>query len=162
MTPEERHKVLAWFANNSGGYPELSGWAADTLFYLPPTSDSEGIPLVSGETTVIYGDTLLNVHIDNNLSVKYVCDIGYQDGNNLVINTTEVGLHLLTIHIYDGRQFVETKITYLNVLLKATAEKSILMVGDSLMYLGVDHELSELESILSGLTLTTIGTQTLN
>jgi len=113
----------------------LPAWGLLPYFALP----SRGIDLVVGKEVTIYGDTLINVPIVNNLNVTYTCDIGTQVGNNLVVSPVvgNIGDHVLTITFKQGSLLI-TQVTTKIVVnpLAVTGDSKVLMIGDSILYLG--------------------------
>lgn len=126
------------------------------LFALPST----GISLVVGTEVTIYGDTLVNVPISNNLQVTYTCDIGTQSGNNFTINPDagDIGNHQLSILFKNAGKSM-TQVVTLSVIPASVASNfTLLMVGDSILYLGAADIGGEINNVLTP-TITFIGKQ---
>jgi len=126
--------------------------------------NNKNIPLIAGESQTIYGDTLINLPINNNLIVIYTCAIGTQYGNNLVITNPTEGTYTCNILIKNGTKTIGTYTIYLSVAAKSTTGSlQILPVGDSLTHSGFGNNYyqPEIASILPGLTFTYLGKQNL-
>jgi len=140
-----------------GSLPE---WAKSPYFALPST----GVSLIVGQEVTIYGDSLINVPIDNDLTVTYTCDIGTQSGNNFVIDPVDgnIGNHTLTIVFRNAGRIITIQVITLSVFpLAKTVTKKILMVGDSLVHAGManNYYQPKFASTLTNCTITWLGTQ---
>jgi lysophospholipase L1-like esterase len=152
--------MLQFFAGPMGGGISWSAYWATRLpyFALPAT----GVNLMVGQEVTIYGDSLINVPIDNPLVVTYTCDIGTQVGNNFVITPVagDVGSHSLRAVFKNGSYTIEDKTIALTVYDEvAIGTKSILMVGDSLTVGGCTYYAAQINAILDSCTFTFLGTQ---
>lgn len=141
----------------SGALLNLPEWTTKDYFALPV------INLTVGEYYTIYGDTLINVPIENNLTVEYTCEIGSQSGNKDFTITPEVanvGVHTLTaVFKENNKQFLSKTIT-LNISQKvASGTIKILMIGDSIVVQRVGEISNQINSELSSLTVEYVGTQ---
>ena len=131
--------------------------AINHLFALPST----GVSLVVGTEITIYGDSLVNVPIENNLSITYTCDIGTVSGNNITFNPVaeDVGNHTLIIKFRNNgliSSYQTITLTVYDLVLIGT--KKILMVGDSILADGAGYYHTQLDSVLSNCTLSFLGT----
>lgn len=130
-------------------------WMDLPYFALPST----GVCLMVGETYTIYGDTLINVAINNNLHIAYTCDIGAQSGvKDFVVTPTaaQVGSHSLTMVMTDGMESIGTyTISFAVYTESPVGAMSILQIGDSTM----GDLKTSLDSVLNGCTTTYIGTK---
>ena len=100
------------------------------------------IALTSGVPVTIFGDSLVNVPIVNNLTVDYTCDIGTQSGNNLALNPIDanIGDHVLTIKFKNKGVLYLTKTVNLRVYpISLNDSTTILMVGASETFLGCEE-----------------------
>lgn len=133
----------------------LPEWTNSPYFALP----ARGIDVIADKSVTIYGDALINVPIENDLTVEYTCSIGTASGNNFTINHGVTGVYPLNIKFkQSGRKFYETDTT-INVISATTADAlKIMLVGDSLVYLGITDINSGLDSYLTP-TYTLIGSQ---
>lgn len=113
----------------------LPEWTETPYFALPQT-----VFFTVGKELTIYGDSLINVPIDNKLTVVYSCDIGSQSGTkDYVINpvTGDIGSHVLTATFkQSGRAFLTQTINIEVIADTTNLAATVLMVGDSLVYLG--------------------------
>src|SRR5690606_21279625 len=131
----------------------------------PPNATGEGIPLVSRDTTIIYGNTLANIPLDTVFTYEYTCDIGETTGDNFLVYPTDgdVGEHDFTVTIKKDGATVATQTTNLIVYEKKnTGTISLMYFGDSNMAARLDHEISTLESVFTGISFTYIGIYNLN
>lgn len=134
---------------------QLPEWALTPFFAVPSI-----VPLTVGVEITIYGDELINAPIDNDLTVEYTCDIGTADGNNYTITPVsgDIGEHTLSIVFkQDGITFETGTITF-NVIAAKSGAVSVLMLGDSLVYLGYADIATGIDSALVP-TVTFIGSQ---
>lgn len=125
-------------------------------------SPSTGVPFIVNEEVTIYGDTLINVPITNNLNVTYACDIGTQSGNNFILNPVSgnIGVHALMITFKNGNKLITENTINLVVYAKAPATtKKMLIIGDSLITNGINYIDSQISGILTGTTINYLGTQ---
>jgi len=135
---------------------QLPEWALTPYFAIPAS-----VPLTVGREITIYGDSLISLPIlDNNLEVEYTCDIGTASGNNYVISpvTGDIGEHTLSIVFKTDGTVITTQTINLNVIAAQTGAVSILMLGDSLVYLGHADIATGIDSGLVP-TVTFIGSQ---
>jgi len=110
-------------------------WTDNPLFSLP----DYGITLMVGKETTIYADNLVNLPINNNMQVNYTCEIGAQVGNNFVVTPIDenIGDYDLTIVFKNGTREYLTKTITLTVYGAAPdVAPKVLMIGDSLMFIG--------------------------
>jgi lysophospholipase L1-like esterase len=131
-------------------------WMGFPYFAIP----ENGVMLLVGNEVTIYGDSLINVPIVNDLSVTYTCDIGTQSGNNYIINpdSDDVGEHALTIIFKNANTLITQRTIILKVNALATAgTKKILMIGDSLLNSGNGYYSSQIITALSNCTITFLG-----
>lgn len=160
MTELERYKVLAWFAQNQGDYDY--GYTNTPHFVLPLYLESDYIPLVSGESYILYGEALFNMPINNNLVSVFKCDIGAQYGNNFIITPTDddIGTHVLDVEIREGKYIINKKRTAIKVATKInTGSKTILSIGDSLINRSWDDEMASVRAVFDSMAWTGVGTQ---
>jgi hypothetical protein len=120
----------------SGGQSWSSYWSSRFPYFALPAT---GVSLIVGQSVTIYGDELINLPIDGDLTITYTCNIGSQSGNNYIINpiTANIGNHSLRIVFVSNGITREDKTITLSVYALAPAmDKKILMLGDSLVALG--------------------------
>lgn len=134
-------------------------WVLNPYFSFP----ENGISILAGKTLTIYGDTLVNTAIINNLSVVYTCDIGTQDGNDLVLSptTANYGNHSISILIKNGSFEIGTFVisVFVDIIAPALAFK-ILPIGDSTLDTpDNDNIFAELKANLGNANITFIGTK---
>lgn len=118
---------------HDGTLLNLPDWTNSPYFNLPDI----GLTLISDKTSTIYGDTLINVPIVNNLTVEYTCAIGAQSGNNFVItpSASNIGDHSLAVKFkHKGKLFFQKTIKFTVYALAPDLSKKILMIGDSLVF----------------------------
>jgi len=127
----------------------LPAWGLLPYFALP----SRGIDLIVGVSQTIYGEALINLPtpVPSNFSVIYTCEIGTQSGNNLVLNPVvgNIGSHSVTAVFKLGNLTITTKTFNLNVYAAQSGSVKVLMVGDSLIYLGYTDIATGLDSALT-------------
>lgn len=140
-------------------------WTINNYFILPHASDDDGIPVVSDNTSIFYAHSMCNFPLDSEplWSVIYTCDIGYQDGDNYYINPSDddLGFHTFKMDLLCNEILYASQTTNINVINKInTGSKTLLCFGNSVMYNYFNYEMNALKSVLSGMTLITVGTQT--
>jgi len=122
-------------AIQQGSVLSLPAWTNLPLFALPSV-----VYLTVGKAYTIYGDSLINVPISNNLAVDYTCNIGAQSGTKdfaVTPITGNIGTHTLTAVFKQGGKVFTTQTINIKVVADSTGVAStVLMVGDSLVYLG--------------------------
>lgn len=122
----------------------LPAWALLPYFALP----AAGVDLVVGYAVTLYGNTLTNLPIDNDLTVEYTCGIGTQSGNNLVLNPTTAGTYPCTIVFKNNGTTFETKTINLNVSAVANRAVTAMLVGDSLVFMGHVENATAINAVL--------------
>lgn len=132
-------------------------WVSNPYFALP----TKGLQFIAGESSTIYGDSLINVPFDSNLVVEYTCAIGTQSGNNFVLSPTiaQIGDYPLQITFKNGSALVGTFTISINVHDRVPVGSfSVLGIGDSTMDADIEVIGAKAESILTNNTITYIGT----
>lgn len=147
------------FFRRGGGVDWSTYWATRNAYFALPAT---GVSLMVGQEVTIYGDSLINVPIDNPLVVTYTCDIGTQVGNNLVITPEagDAGDHSLRVVFKNGSYTIEDKTIALTVYGEAPAgAKKVLTIGDSWTYAGMGNNWFQerIENDLDNCTFTWLG-----
>lgn len=143
---------------NKGGFSYSSYWATHPAYFALPAA---GINVTVGQEVTIYGDALLNVPLASDLTVTYTCDIGTQSGNNLVLNPIagNIGDHACRIVAVSNGVTRVDETTTIRVRQATTLEAiKVLMIGDSLVTLGVDDIAGGIDDAIAP-TVTYLGTQ---
>jgi len=139
-----------------GAKVNLPAWGLLPYFALP----ENGVTLIAGETQTIYGDSLINVPIDNDLTVEYTCSIGTQSGNNLVLTTPVAGTYPCTITFKNKGLLIGAYTINLSVVAKVTdGTKKVLLIADSLLVQADTIWTNNINSVLSDSLITYVGTQ---
>jgi len=129
-------------------------WCSVPYFALP----ERGIDLTVGVQVIVRGDALINVPIQNNLTVEYICDIGTQSGNDFILDPAVAGTHLLTIQFKNNGVVFLTKTVNLNVYASVPSNNiKLLRVGDSTN--GSDEISESIQSVVGNCSITYLGTQ---
>jgi hypothetical protein len=130
------------------------------LIYNPNVDSRFDIHLISNESYTIYGDAVFNIPVDTDFNLNYVSVIGSQSGNNFNINSALTTRNAIRYTIEVNNQIIDSNYGGVKLNTKvASGTKKILMVGDSTMTGGAKYYFDKLISIFSGLTLTSLGTQ---
>lgn len=135
---------------------------AQYSFSLPPVG--EGIPVLVGETSTLYGNSIANVPLNAVFTYSYTCNIGSQVGNNFVVTPTvgDIGTHSFTAYLIQGADTIDSETTTIRVFNKINSgTRSIMSFGNSLMATGFDHEMDSILGVFDDMTFNTIGIYTL-
>jgi hypothetical protein len=144
--------------------PFLAVAQLDYYLVLPPESSS-GIPVIVGETTTLYGNTLINIPIEpvETYTWEYICDVGNTVGENFVITPTsgDIGRHRLIVDVKKDGTTIARDTTTLSVHRRVNIDAfSIHPFGDSNMNNMFDSEFGAVESVFNETTITTYGIYT--
>jgi hypothetical protein len=137
----------------------LPAWGLLPYFSIP----NDIIVITAGVNRTLYGDALINVPIENDLSVTY-SGYGTQSGNNLNLTPVvgDIGDHALTITFRQAGALIGTYIVTVKVIAAVPdAPYKLMIIGDSLVYLGhvniatgIDNAISATISYIGGLGTT--------
>lgn len=134
----------------------------DWMWYPYFAFPDYGLNLIVGNSGTIYGNSLINVPITNNLTVEYTCDIGSASGNDYTITpvTADIGYHSLAMTFKNDGNTFYTKTIYLTVIEQvALGSKKILMIGDSTLDGDLNYTAPRINAVLDEETITYLGTQ---
>lgn len=138
-------------------FTDYSNFIWNTVFSFP----TAGIPVIVGREFILRGEALVYMPLENDVIVTYTCDVGIQQGNDLVINAVagDIGNHVLDIEIENGGGQLINVSTNIRVYAALTVENiKLLMLGDSTTANGVTNIGNGLNAYYDP-TVTYLGTQ---
>ena len=138
--------------------------AAQNGYYLTlPPESSKGIPLIVGQTTTLYGNTLINIPLEpvETYTWEYICNVGSTVGENFVITPTQldIGRHRLIVDVKKDGNTIARDTTTLSIHRRVNDRSfSINSFGDSNMSSKYGYQVNLMQGVFDEATITTIGT----